>query len=120
MAKVINFSDAAAIGIHSMILIAKSETPLNAIYLSEKISFSKHHIAKVLQRLVKDGYLVSFRGPKGGFLLKKKPSEILIYDIYRSIVHDPTPKCALKWHENRLYVPDSQLHYTQIHRFDRS
>ena len=85
MAKVINFSDAAAIGIHSMILIAKSETPLNAIYLSEKISFSKHHIAKVLQRLVKDGYLVSFRGPKGGFLLKKKPSEILIYDIYRSI-----------------------------------
>ena len=85
MPKVINFSDAAAIGIHSMIIIAKAKTPVNAIYLSEKISFSKHHIAKVLQRLVKEGFLVSFRGPTGGFLLKKEPSEILIYDIYRSI-----------------------------------
>lgn len=85
MPKVIHFSDAASIGIHSMIHIAKAEKPLNAIQLSDKIHFSKHHIGKVLQRLVKDGYLISFRGPAGGFLLRKNPSDILIYDIYRSI-----------------------------------
>ncbi|MCF6169545.1 MAG: Rrf2 family transcriptional regulator [Bacteroidales bacterium] len=85
MPRVINFSDAASIGIHSSILIAKSDKPMNAIQLSEKIGSSKHNIGKVLQRLVKDGILKSFRGPTGGFMLKKKPSEILIYDIYRSI-----------------------------------
>jgi Rrf2 family protein len=85
MSRVVNFSDAASIGIHSMILIAKAEKPLNAIHLSDQINFSKHHIAKVLQRLVKDGYLLSFRGPTGGFLLKKEPGDILLYDIYRSI-----------------------------------
>lgn len=85
MAKLINFSDAASIGIHSAIIIAKTDKPVNAIKLSEKIGFSKFNIGKVLQRLVKDGILTSFRGPAGGFKLRKKPADILIYDIYRSI-----------------------------------
>lgn len=85
MPKVINFSDAASIGIHSLIVLAREKKSLNAIQLSEKIGSSKHHIGKVLQRLVKDGLLSSTRGPKGGFKLKKDPSEIQIYDIYRSI-----------------------------------
>lgn len=85
MPKVINFSEAASIGIHSAILIAKADKPMNAIQLSEKIGSSKFNIGKVLQRLVKDGIFSSYRGPAGGFMLKKKPADILIYDIYRSI-----------------------------------
>jgi len=85
MSKVINFSDAASIGIHSLIVISKSENPINAIKLSEKIGYSKHHIGKVMQRLVKDGFLKSYRGPTGGFEMKKKPQDIRIYDIYRSL-----------------------------------
>ena len=85
MPKVINFSDAASIGIHSAVLIAKSDKPMNAIQLSEKLGHSKFNIGKVLQRLVKDGIFNSYRGPAGGFMLKKKPTDILIYDIYRSI-----------------------------------
>ncbi len=99
MSKVVNFSDAASIGIHSMILIAQSKNPINAIQLSEKINYSRHHIAKVLQRLVKDGYLSSYRGPKGGFLLKKDASNILLYDIYRSIEGEVDyNECSLNQH----------------------
>lgn len=85
MANIINFSDAASIGLHSMILIAKSDKPLNAIQLSEKLGNSKHHIGKVLQRLVKDGLLSSLRGPTGGFYITLDPKEITLYDVYRSI-----------------------------------
>ncbi|RKZ36748.1 MAG: Rrf2 family transcriptional regulator [Gammaproteobacteria bacterium] len=85
MAKIINFSDAATIGIHGLIVLAKSKKPVNAIELSEKIKYSKHHIGKVMQRLVKIGLLSSFRGPTGGFQLKKKPEDILLYDIYTAI-----------------------------------
>lgn len=91
MAKVINFTDAASIGIHSAIIIARAGKPVNAIVLSKEIGFSKFNIGKVLQRLVKDGILNSFRGPAGGFSLKKKPSDILIYDIYRSIEGEVDP-----------------------------
>ena len=85
MANIVNFSDAASIGIHSMIEIAQVDSPLNAIQLSKKTGYSKHHIGKIMQRLVKDGMLKSFRGPAGGFVLKKKPEDIILYDIYRSI-----------------------------------
>ncbi len=85
MANIINFSDAAAIGVHSMILLSKSEKPLNAIQLSESLGNSKHHIGKVLQRLVKDGYLASYRGPTGGFVINCDPKTVSLLDIYESI-----------------------------------
>lgn len=85
MANIINFSEAASIGLHSMILIAKSDKPLNAIELSKQLGNSKHHIGKVLQRLVKDGLLSSFRGPTGGFTMSVDPKDITLYDVYESI-----------------------------------
>ena len=123
MSKVINFSDAASIGIHSLIVISKSENPLNAIKLSEKIGYSKHHIGKVMQRLVKDGFLKSYRGPTRGFKMKKNPQDIRIYDIYRSLEgevdmgecpHDvhicPVDKCI----RNELIVKLSQEFVTYL------
>ena len=85
MSKVFALSEAALIGIHSMVLIAKSKEQLNAIQISERLSASKHHVAKVLQRLVKDNYLTSQRGPTGGFVLNTKANEITLYDIYTCI-----------------------------------
>ncbi len=85
MANIINFSDAASIGLHSMILIAKSDKPLNAIQLSKQLGNSKHHIGKVLQRLVKDGLLSSYRGPTGGFKISVDPDEVTLYEVYESI-----------------------------------
>ena len=85
MSKVFSLSEAALIGIHSVLLIARSEEQLNAIQISEQLKASKHHVAKVLQRLVKDNILTSQRGPTGGFVLNRKPHEITIYDIYKSI-----------------------------------
>ena len=85
MANIINFSEAASIGIHGTILIAKSSKPLNAIQLSEKLGKSKHHIGKVMQRLVKEGFLDSFRGPTGGFKMKANPAEVRLLDIYSAI-----------------------------------
>jgi len=85
MPKIVNFSDAATIGIHSLIVLAREKSTLNAIQLSEKICASRHHIGKVLQRLVKDGFLQSNRGPTGGFSIKKDPAVVTVYDVYRSI-----------------------------------
>ena len=99
MANIINFSEAASIGIHSMILISKSDKPLNAIVLSKELGNSKHHIGKVLQRLVKDGFLSSFRGPTGGFVLEANPNKISLYDIYVSIEGKSNVKlCASDGH----------------------
>lgn len=85
MAQIINFSEAANIGLHGMIILAKSEKPQNAIQLSETLGKSKHHIGKVLQRLVKDGFLTSYRGPTGGFAIRSNPEDVTLLDIYEAI-----------------------------------
>nr|NQU88974.1 Rrf2 family transcriptional regulator [Bacteroidota bacterium] len=85
MSKVFSMSEAGSIAIHSMVLIAKSESKLNVVKIAEHTGSSRHHVAKVLQRLVKDDFLVSNRGPHGGFKLKKPTEEINLLEIYESI-----------------------------------
>jgi Rrf2 family protein len=78
-------SDAASIAIHAMVLVAKNDTSINVIKIAELTNTSKHHVAKVMQRLAKDGLVSSQRGPSGGFTLKKNAKEISFLDIYESI-----------------------------------
>ena len=85
MAKIFSMSDAASIAIHSMVLIARSENGINAVKIAEFTGFSKNHISKILQRLVKDDLLSSVRGPSGGFSLKKRPEDITLLTIYEAI-----------------------------------
>ncbi|MCD4737244.1 MAG: Rrf2 family transcriptional regulator [Bacteroidales bacterium] len=85
MAHIVNFSEAASIALHGMILIARSDEVVNVLKIAETTSSSKHHVAKVMQRLVKDGFLTSQRGPTGGFTLKRKPGDISLLNIYETI-----------------------------------
>ena len=82
MNKLINISEATYIAIHSLALISKVEKFINAGVIAKLLGFSKNHLSKVLQVLVKHGYLKSNRGPKGGFELIKNAKEISLMDIY--------------------------------------
>jgi Rrf2 family protein len=85
MSKIFALSEASSIAIHSMVLIARAENGINAVKIAEITGFSKNHIAKVLQRLVKVEMLKSVRGPAGGFSLKMDPRKISLLDIYQAI-----------------------------------
>lgn len=85
MAHVIQFSEASFIALHGMVIVAKSDKLVNVIQISTELKSSKHHVAKVMQRLVKDGYLNSHRGPTGGFTLKVPAKDITMLAIYESI-----------------------------------
>jgi Rrf2 family protein len=86
MARIISLSEAVSIALHSMIIISRSDSePVNVDKLAEITSSSRHHVAKVMQRLAKDGFVGSHRGPNGGFYLLRKPEKILLIEIYESI-----------------------------------
>lgn len=105
MSKVFSMSEAASIAIHGMVLIARSEKGMNVLKIAEVTGFSKNHLAKVLQRLVKNDLLKSVRGPAGGFSLKKDPSEVTLLQIYESI-------------EGQLEITDCPLTY-EICNFEK-
>lgn len=85
MSKLFALSEASSIAIHAIVLVAKSEGLINVNQIAEATHTSRHHVAKVMQRLAKDNFISSTRGPSGGFILKKKPEEINFLDIYESI-----------------------------------
>lgn len=86
MAKLLNITEAVTIALHSMIIITQNDQKqVNVNYISEQTGSSKYHVAKILQKLVKDGFLGSNRGPSGGFYLLNEPAEISLIDIYESI-----------------------------------
>jgi Rrf2 family protein len=85
MSKIFALSEASSIAIHGMVLIARSPEGINAAKIAEITGLSKNHIAKVLQRLVKNDMLKSVRGPAGGFTLKVDPAKVSLLDIFQSI-----------------------------------
>nr|WP_319398463.1 Rrf2 family transcriptional regulator [uncultured Carboxylicivirga sp.] len=85
MSKIITLSEAASIALHSMVLIARSEKKLNVNQIAEAIESSKHHVAKVMQRLAKEDFVSSNRGPSGGFVIKCDPEQLSLLEIYEAI-----------------------------------
>lgn len=78
-------SEASSIAIHSLALINQSDEPLNVNRIAELTEFSKNHISKVMQTLVRHGYLSSGRGPRGGFVSAMDPDGISLLEIIELI-----------------------------------
>jgi Rrf2 family protein len=85
MSKIVHFSEAASIALHSMIIIAKSKHLITIHEIADKTGASRNHIAKISQGLVKKNFLKSTRGPSGGFVLKKPPEKITLLEIYECV-----------------------------------
>jgi len=82
----IKISEATALALHSMMHLAINPgAQSTASEIAEVFEVSKHHLAKVHQRLVKAGFILSRRGPKGGVGLAKDPSEINLLEIYEAM-----------------------------------
>ena len=65
---------------------ANGITPVNEI--AKAMHIPKSFLAKILQRLVKAGIVISGRGISGGFSLAKKPENISILDVVKAIQGD--------------------------------
>jgi len=85
MSKGILISDAVALAMHSMAVIASSDGLSSARDIARRLGVSEHHLAKVLQRLARGGLVRSTRGPRGGFTLAKKSGANTLLDVYEAI-----------------------------------
>jgi Rrf2 family protein len=84
----LKISDAANLGFHSLVYLAQKYedgSPVATIDAAKRFNVSANHLSKVLQRLTRARLVKSVRGPKGGFVLAKEPSQITLKDIYEAI-----------------------------------
>lgn len=79
------FTKATVYTLHALVELAKFEEPVDVSKLASLTDLPKPFLAKLLQHLSKEGFINSFKGIHGGFVLAKKPSEIKIIDIFKAI-----------------------------------
>ncbi|MCX6354461.1 MAG: Rrf2 family transcriptional regulator [Candidatus Aureabacteria bacterium] len=86
MAKLIKISEASALALHAMALMAgRPDLPLSTREAASRLKVSEAHLSKVLQRLARNGLVKSLRGPRGGFILRRSCATITLLNIYEAI-----------------------------------
>jgi len=86
MSRIINLSESLLIAIHSLVIILKqSPKPVSTKSIGDATGASENTISKVMQRLVKENFIQSTRGPAGGFVLARTPDQITFMDIFEAI-----------------------------------
>lgn len=86
MQTALRISEAASLALHSMALLASGSGKLYpARKVAEILCVSEAHLAKVMQRLSKQGLVESVRGPGGGFRLARGVEEATLLEILEAI-----------------------------------
>ena len=85
MPNLLKISEAASLGLHAAVFLAGNQKRLfSAKEMAMTLGASEAHLAKVLQRLTREGLISSQRGPKGGFRLNRSAEEITLLDVYQA------------------------------------
>lgn len=84
MAGILRMSEGVSIGVHAMIVLTLYKDKLNLTKdIAAILDVSEAYLGKILQQLVKAGYVNSIRGPKGGFSIKEGAENTKLIDIYK-------------------------------------
>ncbi len=87
MASILRLSEGANLAVHAMAYIASQPAgePVTAVQIASDLGFSRDHLNKVLQRLARNGLVISRRGPHGGFVLGRNAEEVMLLEIVQAI-----------------------------------
>ncbi len=93
--------------LYAMVELGRNpEGVVSAGEIAHKYGISEHHVAKVLQQLVRARLIRSHRGLKGGFQIAKDPKTITMLDVVElfeppearngCLLHDGEENCQLE------------------------
>jgi Rrf2 family protein len=63
--------------------LASGHGPVSAARIAKRQVLSAAYLEQLLHRLKKDGIVTSIRGPRGGYLLARKPADISMAEVVR-------------------------------------
>ncbi|WP_456488190.1 Rrf2 family transcriptional regulator [Caminibacter pacificus] len=79
------FTKSTAYTLQALVELSKFDKPVDVTKLSELTELPKPFLAKLLQTLSKKGFVKSFKGIHGGFVLAKEPKDIKITDVFSAM-----------------------------------
>jgi Rrf2 family iron-sulfur cluster assembly transcriptional regulator len=88
------FSSLTRNAVNTVLLVCKNQHngPVTTLSISKRLGLSISYLEALLSKLKKCGFVVSYRGPGGGYCSNGKPSDLKLIDIIRSFDFDDTNK----------------------------
>lgn len=79
------FSTRGRYGVQIMVDLAQhaTEGPISLKSVADRQKLSEHYLEQLVPELRKAGLVKSIRGSQGGYILAKKPEDIIIGDVIR-------------------------------------
>jgi len=84
------FSKTTEYALRAAVCLASSKEPTTAQRIARSTGVPVGYMSKVLNALVRAGLVSSQRGPAGGFVLARLPSQISMLDVVNSV--EPLPR----------------------------
>ena len=83
----LRFTKRADYGLMAMHFIAShgDDGAVSAKRIAEEFHIPPERLAKILQRLAKKELITSHNGPKGGYVLTRRPDEITVGQVVRAL-----------------------------------
>ena len=134
MINMLAITEATSIAIHLCVRLTQTGTAYYSTRkVAEEFDLSVHHLAKVVQKLVKAGIIESSRGGQGGVRLLKSKEKLSVADLNAAVVDLEKGGCLLsqkvctgckcslgKWiHEENAKIQEA-LQKTTIHEIAAS
>lgn len=96
MINMLAITEATSIAIHLCVRLTQTGDEFYSTRkVAEEFDMSVHHLAKVVQKLVKAGILESSRGGQGGVRLLKSKEELSVADLNTAVVDLEKGGCLL-------------------------
>ena len=92
----------ARYALHAMLFLARSEASATASEIAEAEAIPRKFLEQVLAALKSAGLVVGRRGPRGGYMLSRPPSQISFADVLRCI---DGPLALAPCASQRAYAP---------------
>ena len=88
------FSSLTRNAVNTLLWICKKQAygPVTADSLSKRLGLSISYLEPLLSKLKKLGFLVSYRGPGGGYCSNAKPDSLRLIDLIRKLDFHPPHK----------------------------
>ena len=79
------FTKSTAYTLHALVELSKFDKPVDVAHLAEITELPKPFLAKLLQTLSRKGFVNSYKGIHGGFILSQEPKDVKIIDIFKAM-----------------------------------
>ena len=80
--RILNISESTSLALHAARTVVRSATPLSAEAIAIEMDISRHHLSKVLRKMVEADVISVHKGPNGGFFFTEEQKKRPLMDVY--------------------------------------